>query len=278
MIWPVSRGFISRGYGRQEHPVLKGVTTDNGQTWTWTAITENSSVDNLRPIIPQWDEDHTALLWWRGNQTNSQNFDTAVVGLILSENESLGDVHYVDATTENTTHSNGSPLKTTSDSGPGATDNLWHIRSEAGNGGTVFTADDLTDSTAENSTLTVFGSPHQSYPAGAEDESYSSTAFVDSLGMPVGIDLINEMNTEAASEFGELSDVFGFGLNFDLASKTDTLTGMSGSPVLGDGLTGILCSASYHHPEYYKQYYPDVDASDAVVFHFFSTLQLANVP
>lgn len=145
-------------------------------------------------------------------------------------------------------------------------------------GYTVFTAEDLTDSTEEDSTLMAVGFPHQSYPPEAENEPYSSAAFVGSLGLPVEIEMINEMVTEATSEVEDLSDVFGFGLNFDLASKTDTLSGMSGGPVLGDGLVGILSSGSFHHPEYYELYYPDVDTSDAVVFHFFSTTQLANVP
>ena len=125
-----------------QHEIYKGVTTDDGTTWTWTAITENSTYDNLRPIIPQWDDDNTALLWWRGTYSTSQYADTAVVGLILSDTETQGDIHYVDATLSNTTLSNGNPLTTTSGPSAGATDNLWHIRTDLGNDGTVFTADE----------------------------------------------------------------------------------------------------------------------------------------
>jgi hypothetical protein len=34
------------------HEIFKGVTTDHGATWSWTAITRNSVRDNLRPIVP----------------------------------------------------------------------------------------------------------------------------------------------------------------------------------------------------------------------------------
>ncbi|WP_146590455.1 sialidase family protein [Posidoniimonas polymericola] len=125
------------------HEIYKGVTGDNGLTWNWSAVTENSSVDNLRPIIPQWDEENTALLWWRGSMSSSQNYDAAVVGLLLNGNEALGDIHYVDATAGNTTLTSGRTLTMTSGSGAGAIDDLWHVRTGVGNGGDVFTADEV---------------------------------------------------------------------------------------------------------------------------------------
>ena len=64
------------------HEIYKGVTTDIGTTWSWTAITENSKTDNLRPIIPVWGTEHTALLWFRGTMTRSQHYSCEVVGLI----------------------------------------------------------------------------------------------------------------------------------------------------------------------------------------------------
>jgi hypothetical protein len=38
-------------------------------------------MDNLRPIVPKWDADHTALLWLRGSYTTYENYNLQVVGL-----------------------------------------------------------------------------------------------------------------------------------------------------------------------------------------------------
>ncbi len=64
------------------HELFKGTTVDGGRTWHWEAITTNSKVDNLRPLIPQWDDRHTALLWFRGKMTLSQHYNCEIVGLI----------------------------------------------------------------------------------------------------------------------------------------------------------------------------------------------------
>ncbi|MBN2442605.1 MAG: PKD domain-containing protein [Spirochaetales bacterium] len=66
--------------GKKE--IWKGVTCDNGATFHWVPVTANSSMDNLRPIVPKWDESHRALLWMRGTYSSAQSFDTAIVGLI----------------------------------------------------------------------------------------------------------------------------------------------------------------------------------------------------
>jgi hypothetical protein len=80
------------------HEIFKGVTTDGGATWQWTAITQNSSVGNFRPIIPAWDADHTAVLWFRGTMDRSQRYDAAIVGIIESSKEQVGEVNFVAAT------------------------------------------------------------------------------------------------------------------------------------------------------------------------------------
>jgi hypothetical protein len=48
------------------YEIFKGITRDDGKTWNWIPITKNSSVDNLRPIVPHWSKGKTALLWLRG--------------------------------------------------------------------------------------------------------------------------------------------------------------------------------------------------------------------
>lgn len=73
------------------YEIYKGVTNDFGATWAWTAITENSTMDNLRPIVPDWNGENTAVTWMRGEYIfwedrdsrdgNVPGWDTQVVGI-----------------------------------------------------------------------------------------------------------------------------------------------------------------------------------------------------
>ncbi|WP_154796271.1 BNR-4 repeat-containing protein [Occultella kanbiaonis] len=64
------------------HEIFHGRTTDGGASWDWTPITENSDVDNLRPIVVPGDPATRAVLWFRGSMTASQHYGCEVVGLI----------------------------------------------------------------------------------------------------------------------------------------------------------------------------------------------------
>jgi hypothetical protein len=124
--------------------IFKGVSPDNGATWEWTTITINSERDNFRPIIPKWDENNTALLWFRGTYFRAQEYDAAIVGIIENSSDSTVMMIYVDASTENTFLADGSPLTTTGpndDAGPA--DNQWHIRTSYGNGNSVLTSAEI---------------------------------------------------------------------------------------------------------------------------------------
>lgn len=125
------------------HEIYKGVTADGGASWTWTAITENSSYDNLRPIVPAWDDGHTALLWYRGQVNSARNFDTAIVGLILSDDQRLGARHYVDADATNTTLADGSPLPATTGPEPDPPDDAWALRTGVANLGSVYASGEV---------------------------------------------------------------------------------------------------------------------------------------
>jgi Secretion system C-terminal sorting domain len=72
-----------------KHEIFKGVTKDSGKTWAWTPITENSTMDNLRPIIPGWGNYKTALIWFRGTYNSAQNIDAQIVGIITDETSTL---------------------------------------------------------------------------------------------------------------------------------------------------------------------------------------------
>ncbi len=68
------------GTGKRE--IWRGTTCDNGATFKWTPVTANSTKDNIRPIVPKWDANHTALLWMQGTYSTAQKFATAIVGTI----------------------------------------------------------------------------------------------------------------------------------------------------------------------------------------------------
>jgi hypothetical protein len=121
--------------------IFKGVTADQGATWSWTPVTQNSVRDNFRPIVPDWDKNNTALLWWRGTYHTAQSFDAAIVGILDCPSESLGLMSYTDASASNTTLADGSPLTATGpDANQGAADNQWHERTGFGNNGSVLTS------------------------------------------------------------------------------------------------------------------------------------------
>jgi hypothetical protein len=127
------------------HEIFRGVTLDGGATWSWTPITRNSGVDNWRPIVPAWDGQNTALLWFRGTATFFTNFDMAVVGVLDRHGEQSGLVHYVDATEGpdgNTTLATGAELIPTMGPGRGAADDNWHRRTGYGNGDSVLAANE----------------------------------------------------------------------------------------------------------------------------------------
>lgn len=65
------------------HEHFKGVTQDGGATWRWSPVTQNSTEDNLRPIIPIWDDPRVALVWMRGKYHHNQGpWSTRVVALV----------------------------------------------------------------------------------------------------------------------------------------------------------------------------------------------------
>lgn len=70
----------------REHPhyeIFMGRTPDGGDSWAWSPVTWNSKVDNLRPVVPLWDADNTALLWLQGSIDTYRSWDSQVVGHIV---------------------------------------------------------------------------------------------------------------------------------------------------------------------------------------------------
>ena len=75
---------VSTADGERHHELFRGTTRDFGATWSWEPITANSTMDNLRPLVPRWKDRRTALVWMRGSYKNNHGeWTTAVVATIL---------------------------------------------------------------------------------------------------------------------------------------------------------------------------------------------------
>jgi hypothetical protein len=75
---------ISSADNRRHHELYRGVSSDSVPTWRWEPITSNSSMDNLRPIMPSWQDPRTILVWMRGTYRNNRGeWTTAVVAMVL---------------------------------------------------------------------------------------------------------------------------------------------------------------------------------------------------
>jgi hypothetical protein len=122
------------------HEIFKGVSHDQGATWQWTQITFNSTVENLRPAIPSWNANKTAVFWLRGTYPYQRDYDQTLVGIIDRHGETIGHVTYIDADSGNTTMFDGSAFVPSSISG--TNDDQWHEYTGYGNAGSCYTAND----------------------------------------------------------------------------------------------------------------------------------------
>lgn len=140
-----------------QHEIFKGVTPDSGDTWQWTAVTENSTRDNFRPIIPKWDSTNTAVLWFRGSYYAAHNFDAAIVGKLIDETTTQSPMNYVDANRNNTVAADSTEkaFSGTSSETVDSVDNLWHELSGLGNGGSVIISSESGDEDAPMLTTNI---------------------------------------------------------------------------------------------------------------------------
>ena len=77
---------ISAADGKRHHEIFRGMTKDGGESWEWTPITANSTVDNLRPLVPVWESPKTVVVWMRGSYyQNRGKWTTKVVASILAD-------------------------------------------------------------------------------------------------------------------------------------------------------------------------------------------------
>jgi hypothetical protein len=73
---PVSgEPLISAADGLRHWEVFEGRSADGGETWDWTPVTQDSTADNLRPVVPRAAGGRTLLLWLRGTYTSYVAYD-----------------------------------------------------------------------------------------------------------------------------------------------------------------------------------------------------------
>ncbi len=77
------RPLISRADGRRHWEIFRGRTADGGKSWRWSALTQDSAWDNIRPLVPRPEEGYGAVLWLRGTYSAYTNYDLDVVGIVL---------------------------------------------------------------------------------------------------------------------------------------------------------------------------------------------------
>lgn len=73
----------------ERYDIWRGVTVDGGLTFSWTRITENTSADNIRPIVPSNHQRTSHVLWLQGSYLSYTNYSTKVMGIFDVEKETL---------------------------------------------------------------------------------------------------------------------------------------------------------------------------------------------
>ena len=72
---------ISQATGKRQYEIFQGITDDNGNSWNWEQVTENSEVDNIRPVIVS-QNGKRVLLWLRGEYRTFTDYNLEVVGFV----------------------------------------------------------------------------------------------------------------------------------------------------------------------------------------------------
>ncbi len=74
---------ISSADNKRHYELFRGERGANGK-WIWTTFTANSAWDNLRPVIPKWNDARTAMVWMRGQYlANHGEWYSSVVAAIV---------------------------------------------------------------------------------------------------------------------------------------------------------------------------------------------------
>lgn len=75
----------------EKYELYRGVTQDGGLTFEWSAVTRNSTEDNIRPYVPRGHSLARSLVWLRGTYSTYTSFATRVLGLFRAQPLSYSD-------------------------------------------------------------------------------------------------------------------------------------------------------------------------------------------
>lgn len=76
---------VSAADGWVRHELLEGVTSDGGQTWQFTPITQDSTVDHMRPVVAQSDTGADALTWMSGTYDSWIAYRTGIEAIVTPD-------------------------------------------------------------------------------------------------------------------------------------------------------------------------------------------------
>jgi len=206
------------GAALARYEIFRGVTANEGASWAWDPITANSSVDNLRPLVPQWASSDTALVWMRGGYSTYTSWTTEVVAITeitaLTTVPGTAQVTYLDADTSsqaattNTTFADGSAFVPPTTGSTVPADDQWWQRTGFANGGDILAVHGGSDAPVIRTTISGL-TPGASYDVfvyywwadtfgngqwdlGAGFTQASITRFLYSDGAPISSPFANE--------------------------------------------------------------------------------------
>lgn len=77
---------VSATDGRRHYEIFRAVTQDDGASFAFTPVTQDSSTDNLRPILPPPGPDgQRALVWLRGTYRSYTDYEQEVVAVLYRD-------------------------------------------------------------------------------------------------------------------------------------------------------------------------------------------------
>jgi hypothetical protein len=72
---------VSSADAQRHWELYQGRTSDAGKTWRWTPLTSNSSMDQLRPVIPELPGGRRVILWTQGKLRTYTDYHLDIVAL-----------------------------------------------------------------------------------------------------------------------------------------------------------------------------------------------------
>jgi hypothetical protein len=76
------RPLLSAADGRRHWELYRGTRRGGAARWSFTALTKDSTLDNLRPVVPQAAGREPFVLWLRGRYRAYTDYELEVVGLL----------------------------------------------------------------------------------------------------------------------------------------------------------------------------------------------------